>query len=283
MGSKGGERVLRNIHTGAVIHRIVWGLCPRDLGKWAPLGASRPMFGNPSLTCWSVSLPLPAQELVVLDREHWTLPAVALTLCLICPLATMLGGALSRDCLQHHSPCGGEGGLFLFARGRAHAAPSSHSSNLSPSFPGLLLTAFLFPSFFLHPSPILLCSLLSSSLLSPWNHYHRTKAWMLFKGTRVTLLCGPGSKPLANGADIRENKLWIFYWNFTAGSRYLHGGTKYTRVGTDTFHSKTAKMKSQLQIRFEMDLRVSRDCTVTNEFVPRWNTNLLCFSGNKED
>ena len=42
-------------------------------------------------------------------------------------------------------------------------------------------------------------------------------------------------------------------------------------------------MKSQLQIRFEMDLPVLRDFTVTDGFVPKWNTNLLCFDRSKED
>lgn len=36
-------------------------------------------------------------------------------------------------------------------------------------------------------------------------------------------------------------------------------------------------MESQLQIRFEMDLPVLGDFTVTDELVPTRNTNLLCF------
>lgn len=42
-------------------------------------------------------------------------------------------------------------------------------------------------------------------------------------------------------------------------------------------------MKSQLQIRFEMDLPVLRDFAVTNGFVPKWNANLLCFQRSEED
>jgi hypothetical protein len=42
-------------------------------------------------------------------------------------------------------------------------------------------------------------------------------------------------------------------------------------------------MKSQLQIRFEMDLPVLGDFAVTNGLVPEWSASLLCFHGSKQD
>lgn len=78
------------------------------------------------------------------------------------------------------------------------------------------------------PPPIFLCSILSSSLLSPTTelrlgcYLHKTTT----KGARLAFLYGPGSRPLANGAGIRGNKSLLLYCSFTAGTRYLHGGSK---------------------------------------------------------
>lgn len=136
------------------------------------------------------------------------MPAVALAPCLICPLATMLGGALSGDCLQHHLPCGGEGGGFVCARGWPHAAPPPRSLQFSllpfqdPSLPrsSSLLSSSIppRPSHVLFSPPVFF--LLEIVATEPGLGCYS-------KGTRVTLHCGPGSKPLANRADIRENKL----------------------------------------------------------------------------
>ena len=41
-------------------------------------------------------------------------------------------------------------------------------------------------------------------------------------------------------------------------------------------------MKSQLQIRFEMDIPVLRDFAVTNGLVPKWNTSYFAFIGARK-
>ena len=45
----------------------------------------------------------------------------------------------------------------------------------------------------------------------------------------MTFLYGPGSIALTNEADIRENKLLVFYGNFAVGIKYLHEVTKHSR------------------------------------------------------
>lgn len=64
-----------------------------------------------------------------------------------------------------------------------------------------------------------------------------------------------------------------FHW----GTRHLHQLTKYTRVESDEFRSKTTKMKRRLKISFELDIPVLRDFTVTNESVPSGTQTYFAF------
>lgn len=68
-------------------------------------------------------------------------------------------------------------------------------------------------------------SLNVSPELSHESYLHKT----ITKGVRVTFLYGPGSTALTNEADIRENKLLVFYGNFAVGIKYLHEVTKHSR------------------------------------------------------
>lgn len=102
------------------------------------------------------------------------------------------------------------------------------------------------------------------------------------EGARATFLSGPGSIALTNEAGIRENKLLVLYRNFTVGLKYLHEVPKHSRVEADEFHSQTAKMKSQLQIRFEMDLPVLRDFAVTNGLASSGTQTYFAFIEAKE-
>ena len=93
---------------------------------------------------------------------------------IICPSNN--AGRCSEQKHLHHIPVWG-GGLdpVLFACGRPHCLQYSNPSLQDPASPSLPSSS---PT---SPTPSLsLCSVLSSSLLSPANHYHRIKAWLLF-------------------------------------------------------------------------------------------------------
>lgn len=154
------------------------------------------------------------------------------------------------------------------------ALPPHHSPfrPLSPTPPPSLSSVLFFPPVFF---------LLQIVITEPRLGYYLHKT--IRKEARVTFLYGPGSKPVTNRGDLRENKLLACYGNFTADTTNLHGGTKQGRDEADEFQSQTTTMERQLQIRFEMDIPVLRGFTVTNGFVPTWNTNLLCFHRSEED
>lgn len=88
---------------------------------------------------------------------------------------------------------------------------SSPPPSLSPLFSYVLFSPLVF---------FLLGSITTERRLGCYLHKTTTK------GAGLTFLYGPGSKPLTNGADIRGNELLMLYCNFTAGTRYLHGGSK---------------------------------------------------------
>lgn len=134
----------------------------------------------------------------------------------------------------------------------------------------------------------LLCSLLSSSFLSPWNYYHRIEAWRLFAENHYRR----GESDISLRAWLEAFDKWSWsqgkqivdgILKSHCGTRYLHGGTKYTHAEADKFHCETTKMKRQLRNRFQMNIPVRRDITVTNELVPKWSTSLLCFHRGKGD
>ena len=210
-----------------------------------PPGESLPHFENPSSTPWlagMASLPWLAPEQLILCKERWTLSTAFVTPCLICSPHNNAESCSEQELVfTAIPPCCVGLGIFLF--GHPHTGLSLHLPSILSPFsprPHLLITSLFLPPFpfslSASSSLSLPLSLLSFSLslssvsfsppvifllaivitkLSLGCYLYKT----ITKGARVTFLYGPRSKPLTDAAGIRENKLLMFYWNFTEGTR----------------------------------------------------------------